>query len=264
LSVAPDREDEIDDSEPLPPAIPAATLVLMRDRADGPPEILMTERHADMAFAAGALVFPGGRIDPEDEAAAASFPAFVDAAARIAAIRETIEETGLLPAVTPAASDEDAAVVRAELADGAVLTDALSWRGLALQLGALTPFARWKPNFRETRRFDTLFFIAEAEAEAAEAELAEGEAVSSRWDSAVDILAEIEAGRAHAIFPTRRNLERLARFASIEEVLADAARHAVETITPWVEVRDGAPHVCIPEGIGYPVTSEPLETARRH
>jgi 8-oxo-dGTP pyrophosphatase MutT (NUDIX family) len=261
--VAPDREVEIDESEPLPPAIPAATLILMRDRPGAPPEILMTERHADMAFAAGALVFPGGRIDPEDEDAAAEFPTFADAAARIAAIRETIEETGLLTAVSPAASDEDAALVRAALASGASLADALAGRGLALKLGALTPFARWKPNFRETRRFDTLFFTAEAEADAAEAELAEAEAVRSLWASAADILAEIEAGRAHAIFPTRRNLERLARFVSIEEVRADAARHKVETITPWVEQRDGGPHVCIPEGIGYPVTSEPLETARR-
>jgi 8-oxo-dGTP pyrophosphatase MutT (NUDIX family) len=253
----------MDDAKPLPPAIPAATLILMRDRVGAPPEILMTERHADMAFAAGALVFPGGRIDPEDEAAAVAFPGFADAAARIGAIRETIEETGIVPAVTPAASVEDAAAVRAELASGTVLADALAGRGLALALGQLTPFARWKPNFRETRRFDTLFFIAEAEADAAAAELAEAEAVSARWDSAADILAEIEAGRAHAIFPTKRNLERLARFASIDEALADAARHAVETITPWVEVRGGAPHVCIPEGIGYPVTSEPLETARR-
>lgn len=253
----------MDDSEPLPPAIPAATLVLMRDRVGAPPEILMTERHADMAFAAGALVFPGGRVDAEDEAAAVDFPVFPDAAARIAAIRETIEETGIVPAVTPAASDEDAAAIRAGLTAGTGLAEALAERGLTLMLGQLTPFARWKPNFRETRRFDTLFFIAEAEADAAEAELAEGEAVSSRWDSAAEILAEIEAGRAHAIFPTRRNLERLARFASIEEALADAARHQVETITPWVEFREGAPHVCIPEGIGYPVTSEPLETARR-
>jgi hypothetical protein len=168
-----------------------------------------------------------------------------------------------VPAVTPAASAEDAAAVRAELAAGAGLVEALAGRGLALALGQLMPFARWKPNFRETRRFDTLFFIAEAEADAAEAGLAEAEAVSSRWDSAADILAEIHAGRAHAIFPTKRNLERLARFASIDEARADAARHPVETITPWVEVRNGAPHVCIPEGIGYPVTSEPLESARR-
>jgi len=235
----------------------------MRDRAEGPPEILMTERHADMAFAAGALVFPGGRIDPEDEAAAADFPSFADAAARIAAIRETIEETGILSAVIPAASDEDAALVRAALTGGAGLADALGGRGLALDLAKLTPFARWLPNFRETRRFDTLFFIAEAEADAAEAELAEAEAVRALWASAADILAEIEAGAAHAIFPTKRNLERLARFGSIAEAQADAARHPVETITPWVEERGGAPHVCIPEGIGYPVTSEPLETARR-
>ena len=253
----------MDDAEPLPPAIPAATLVLMRDREHGPPEILMTERHSEMVFAAGALVFPGGRIDPQDEAAAAEFPGFIDAEARIAAIRETIEETGIVPAVAPVASDEDAAMVRAELAGGAALSDALAKRGLVLQLGALTPFARWKPNFRETRRFDTLFFIAEAEADAAEAELAEAEAVRSLWASAAEILAEIEAGRAHAIFPTRRNLERLARFGSIDEARADAARHPVEMITPWVEQRGGVPHVCIPAGIGYPVTAEPLETARR-
>lgn len=253
----------MDDSKPLPPAIPAATLILMRDRANGPPEILMTERHADMAFAAGALVFPGGRIDPEDETDAAAYPGFPDAAARIAAIRETIEETGILPAVTPVASDEDAEMVRAAFATGAALPEALAGRGLALDLAQLTPFARWLPNFRETRRFDTLFFIAEAEADAAEAGLAEAEAVRSLWASATDIIAEIEAGRAHAIFPTRRNLERLARFGSIDEARADAAFHPVETITPWVEQRDGAPHVCIPEGIGYPVTSEPLETARR-
>ncbi len=253
----------MDDAQPLPPAIPAATLILMRDRQGGPPEILMTERHADMAFAAGALVFPGGRIDPEDGVAAAAFPGFADAAARIASIRETIEETGILPAVKPVASDEDAEVVRAGLVGGVALPDALEGRGLALDLAQLTPFARWLPNFRETRRFDTLFFIAEAEANAAEAELAEAEAVRSLWASAADIIAEIEAGRAHAIFPTRRNLERLARFASIADARADAALFPVDTITPWVEQRDGAPHVCIPEGIGYPVTSEPLETARR-
>ena len=76
-------------------------------------------------------------------------------------------------------------------------------------------------------------------------------------------VADIEAGKAHAIFPTRRNLERLALFASIEEARADAARHEVRTITPWVEEREGRRFVCIPDGIGYPVTSEPYESARR-
>ena len=136
-------------------------------------------------------------------------------------------------------------------------------RTLALDPGALTPFARWCPNFRETRRFDTLFFLAEAPAGGGEPVGSERGAVRAFWASAADILADVEAGRAHVIFPTRRNLERLARFGSIAEARADAARHPVTRITPWLEERDGSMHVCIPEGIGYPVTSEPLETARR-
>ena len=248
-------------AEPDDP-IPAATLVLMRPVSGGPPELLMTERSGRMAFAAGALVFPGGRIDADDRRAAEDWP-IADAAARIAAIRETLEETGIAAGIAPA---PDAAAAEA-LRDGIVaerpLAGLLGELGLALDLEALTPFARWCPNFRETRRFDTLFFLAEAPADAPEPVISEAEAVRAFWASAPEILAEVDAGHAHVIFPTRRNLERLARFASIAEIYADAARHPVTRITPWVADVDGAPHVCIPEGIGYPVTSEPLETARR-
>ena len=102
----------------LPDAIPAATLILMRPAAAaGPPEILMLERAETMAFAAGALVFPGGRIDPEDEAAAERFPRLPDAAARIAAIRETIEETGLAPGLTPTPNAATIAALRQGIAD---------------------------------------------------------------------------------------------------------------------------------------------------
>jgi 8-oxo-dGTP pyrophosphatase MutT (NUDIX family) len=247
--------------EDLPPPIPAATLILMRPAAAGrPPEILMMERAAHMAFAAGALVFPGGRIDPADHDAAARLaPRLEDGAARIAAVRETIEETGIAPAL---AEIPDASGLRADLAAGTAFADGLERRGLTLDLGALTPFARWCPNFREARRFDTLFYLAEAPPGAA-ASADEAEAVRTFWSSARDTLAEIEAGRAHAIFPTRRNLERLARFASLDEARDDARRHPVRRITPWVEERDGARWVCIPEGIGYPVTAERYETARR-
>src|SRR6478752_2429270 len=76
--------------------IPAATLVVMRERDNGPPELLIVERSAAMRFAGGALVFPGGRVDPGDHALAALHGGDADdLAARIAAIRETIEEAGL-------------------------------------------------------------------------------------------------------------------------------------------------------------------------
>jgi 8-oxo-dGTP pyrophosphatase MutT (NUDIX family) len=242
--------------------IPAATLVLMRAREGGPPELLVMERTGGMAFAAGALVFPGGRIDADDHDAAAAFH-LPDAAGRIAAIRETIEETGLTPGLVPAPDSATAQDLRQGLAGGRPLAALLDAAGLALDLEALTPFARWCPNFRETRRFDTLFFLAEAPPDTPDPVVAEAEAVRAFWAGAAEILAEVDAGQAHVIFPTRRNLERLARFASIAEVYADAARHPVTRITPWLADVNGAPHVCIPEGIGYPVTSEPLETARR-
>ena len=247
----------------LPEPVPAATLVLMRERFGGPPELLVTERTGHMAFAAGALVFPGGRIDPEDDEAASRHAGFADGAARIAAVRETIEETGIAPAIAPEPGRETLLRLREGALRNRPLDLLLAEHGLALDLGALTPFARWCPNFRETRRFDTLFFLAEAPAGAPEPVADEHEAVRAFWASAADILKEIEAGEAHAIFPTRRNLERLARFGSIAEARADAARHPVRCITPWIEERDGRPHVCIPEDAGYPVTAEPLETARR-
>ncbi|HEX8223517.1 MAG TPA: NUDIX hydrolase [Allosphingosinicella sp.] len=246
----------------LPEAIPAATLILMRPAAGaGPPEILMLERAETMAFAAGALVFPGGRIDPEDHAAAARFPEIADAAARIAAIRETIEETGVAPAIQP---QPNAEALRAAMGPDRPFAALLDEMGLSLELDALTPFARWCPNFREARRFDTLFYLAEAPAGGRTLHSAdETESVHTFWASAATVLAELEAGRAKAIFPTRRNLERLAGFSSLDEARADAGRHPVRQITPWVEERDGRRFVCIPEGIGYPVTAEPYESARR-
>ncbi|HEX8126557.1 MAG TPA: NUDIX hydrolase [Allosphingosinicella sp.] len=246
----------------LPEAIPASTLILMRPSASGAlPEILMLERSETMAFAAGALVFPGGRIDPQDHVLAERFPEIEDAAARIAAIRETIEETGVAPALDPA---PDAAALRKAMASGRPFEALLDEMGLALDLAALTPFARWCPNFREARRFDTLFYLAEAPGGGRTLHSAdETESVHTFWASASTVLGEIEAGRAKAIFPTRRNLERLARFGSLDEARADAKLHPVRRITPWVEEREGRRLVCIPEGIGYPVTSEPYESARR-
>jgi 8-oxo-dGTP pyrophosphatase MutT (NUDIX family) len=251
-------------SEALPEPIPAATLILMRACAGRPPEILIMERAQTMAFAAGALVFPGGRIEEDDHASAARVaPHLSDGAARIAAIRETIEETGIAAALHPPPDDATLAALRTRLAANRPFADLLAEHGLALDPEALTPFARWCPNFRETRRFDTLFYLAEAPPGANLATADRTEAARAFWASAADVLADLDAGRGHAIFPTRRNLERLATFASLDEARADASRFPVRKITPWVEERDGRRFVCIPADAGYPVTEEPFETARR-
>ena len=248
----------------LPEPIPAATLILMRPKRGGPPELLVMERSQGMAFAAGALVFPGGRIDPDDEELARRIgDGSEHDAARIAAIRETIEETGIAPALRPLPSPELIAELRAELHRGAPFSALTERHGLELDLAALTTFARWCPTFKEARRFDTLFFITEAPEGAAAPTVSEAEAVRTMWASAAQVLEEADSGRARIIFPTRRNLERLARFASLEEARADAERHPVQKIVPWIEERSGTEWLCIPEDAGYPVTSELLATARR-
>lgn len=250
--MAPEAEAE------LPAAIPAATLVLMRDRP-GAPELLMIERGADMAFAPGAMVFPGGRIDPDDRRLRHD----ETGAAKVAAVRETIEETGIAVGLRPQPDEVLEAEIRRRLHAGAALSALLAKHRVALDLDALVPFTRWRPNFRETRRFDTLFFLARAPADSRVPTADATESVHAVWTTARDVLDRADAGEAHMIFPTRRNLERLARFASFDEATADAAAHAIEPIVPWIEERGGEAWLCIPEGRGYPVTTERLETARR-
>jgi len=253
-----------DDSEPLPEAIPAATLVIFRDRADGSPELLMVERAKAMAFAGGALVFPGGRIDPGDRLLAALPPhdRFDDAAARLAAVRETVEEAGLAVALEPPPSPAALARLRAALHAGEPLADALAAAGTAPALDQLVSFARWRPAHRGMRLFDTWFYLARAPHDA-EATVDRTENVRLSWMPAADVLAEADAGRVTIIFPTRRNLERLALFNSFDEAVAHARAHPVRVVTPWTEDRDGVAHLCIPDDLGYPVTSQPTDAAFR-
>lgn len=248
----------------LPTPIPAATLVIFREPPGGPPELLMVERAKAMAFAAGALVFPGGRIDPGDRALAADLGGDPDdTAARIAAIRETIEEAGLPIGLSATPPTSALATLRTALHAGEPFAEALATAHASLDLDALVPFARWLPQHPGMRIFDTRFYLARLPADAPAASVDATENVSLRWASAAQVLAEADAGRATIIYPTRRNLERLAQFGSFAQALAQAKAIPIRTITPWQEERGGRPHLCIPADLGYPVTSEPLGNAMR-
>lgn len=245
----------------------AATVVIVRDRPDGPPDILMMERASTMAFAAGALVFPGGGVDAHDLKLAARIDHGLEldeAAARIAAIRETIEESGLGVGLAGAVDGPVIMSLRQGLLDGTMLGDLLDSHGLALALDELTPFARWHPAPFEKaiRVYDTRFYLARAP-EGQEAIADATENVHLFWSSAAATLARCDAGQGHVIYPTRRNLERLALAGSHADLVAHAAAYPVEKVRPWFEDRGGERHLCIPDHLGYPVTSEPLRHARR-
>lgn len=237
------------------PAIPAATLVMVRERPRHAPELLMVERAEAMAFAGGALVFPGGRIDASDRQMAPS----ESAAAIVAAIRETLEEAAIPVGLSPAPSAQASLELQRELLADRPFESLLREHGFELRLDALIPFARWVPKFHATRRFDTLFFLTRAPGPDWMPHFVEGECSGAFWISAAEALDREQRGEARLIFPTRRNLERLAKHDSFEAMRADAEAHAIEPISPWVEEIDGENFITIPEGIGYPVTRERLD-----
>jgi 8-oxo-dGTP pyrophosphatase MutT (NUDIX family) len=145
----------------------AATLILIR-RGAGPLEVLMGKRSAAHRFMPGKYVFPGGRLDAGDMRVAHDGDLRPEVLARLArhggdmrarglaraAIRETFEEAGLVlgrPSERPLRSKAEAWAQFLAL-------------GVEPDLGALTYVARAiTPPYRD-RRFDTRFFIAEAEA----------------------------------------------------------------------------------------------------
>jgi 8-oxo-dGTP pyrophosphatase MutT (NUDIX family) len=123
---------------------PASTVVLLRDGSDGL-EVALLQRSTHLGFARGMYVFPGGALDPDDSALGDPW--------RVAAVRETFEECGVLLS-TPA--PPAAALAQRERNFGTLLAE------FALQpdLAALHPFAHWVTPAVESRRFDTRFFAA--------------------------------------------------------------------------------------------------------
>jgi 8-oxo-dGTP pyrophosphatase MutT (NUDIX family) len=237
-------------------AIPAATVIVVRDRPNGAPELLMVERAPGMAFAAGALVFPGGRIDEADRALAGELGA--DAAV-VAAVRETLEETAIPVGLSPLPAKPQALELQRALVADQPFAKLLADAGLSIEAEVLTPFARWVPKFHAVRRFDTLFFVASCPPGEWQPSVVEGECSGALWITAQEVLDRDGRGEARLIFPTRRTLERLALHASFEAIRADALAHPIEPVTPWVEERAGEKFITIPGHLGFPVTEERLD-----
>lgn len=255
-------------------ATPAAGLILLRDAPAL--EVLMTERHQSMGFAGGALVFPGGKIDPADRD-----PAWAEhcdgwdettpdlRAPALAAIREAFEEAGVLIArtgegeIAAAAVDDLREAWRGRLAESneAFLPMVLS-EGLRLCFDRLTLFAHWIAPPGLHRRFDTIFFASPCPFEQS-GSADGGEATEAVWLRPRAALDAAAAGRRRLIFPTKRKLELLELGANTAETLRLARERPIEPIMPSVEQRNGEPWLTIPRHLGYPVTEEALSASAR-
>lgn len=255
--------------EPLPVATPAATMVIFRENPDGgAPLLLMVERIKAMAFAGGAAVFPGGKVDPADfdyaQMLAGPLP-LDETAARLGAIRETIEEAGLALGLAGVSDPADCDAARAALHDGESLQAVCNRHGWKPDFAQLVPWSRWRPPAFEnaTRVFDTRFYLVDAGNTAPLATVDHTENRALFWASAADVLAKADKGEVKIIFPTRRNLERLAMFGSFDAAAAHAAEHPVSTVLTYVDKREDGNWLCIPDGHGYPVTEESFDSAMR-
>jgi 8-oxo-dGTP pyrophosphatase MutT (NUDIX family) len=252
--------------------VPAATIIIFRNGPEGgPPEVLMTVRSRNLTFAGGMAVFPGGRVDAADFELGEAFVREGDgaldveeAAHQIAAVRETLEETRLALGLAGDIDAAKAAEARAMLMSEGALAPVLEAFGWSLDLSAIAPFARWFPKNEDVpRAYDTRFYLADLGTGAVDVSIDHAENTRLFWTTAEGALEAAERDEIKVIFPTRRNLERLALFASFEEAKAHGAAFPIRRITPKVEERGGVPLVTIPEDIGYPITAEPLDRAYR-
>jgi 8-oxo-dGTP pyrophosphatase MutT (NUDIX family) len=250
----------------------ASTVLLLRDGvAHGGAaglEVFMVVRHHEIDFASGALVFPGGKVDPGDgDPALAGRCGGVLAVGRefrVAAIRETFEEAGIFLARPRGAADlldpdRHGRIVEkyhaALDAGDIVIRDVVEAEDLDLACDLLVPFAHWITPEWQRRRFDTHFFAARTP-EKLLARHDGTESVDSVWITPADALADAEAERRTVVFPTRMNLGKLGRSATVEAALAAARATPVVTVLPQVEMVEGGRFIRIPAEAGYGVTGE--------
>ena len=260
-------------SDPAPPRL-SATILLLRDDPDL--QVLMVKRHYEIDFASGAYVFPGGKANDEDADPAWSANCDGDfsgeeQAARVSAIREAYEESGIILARSKANRGPDAALVGADVADalapmrGAIdrreksFLELIKENDLVLALDALVHFGHWITPTMMPKRFDTHFYLA-ATPPGQVAEQDGRETTEAVWVGPQDALDLEAADKATIIFPTRMNLGKLAETATTDAALSRFASEAVITVLPVIgKDDDGSPCLHIPKEAGYIQSTEPLQ-----
>ena len=261
--------------------VPAATVVLVREGAVGPeggsrresaagPEALLLRRNRATGFVPGAYVFPGGRVDAADgeDALARCWDGLTrDGAERRlglgpdadppaiayygAAVREAVEETGLLPGVVAVrgagggggaeggaeGGELSGKAVRdareALLGEGVPFARVLRRLGARLDGAAVEYIAHWVTPVVEPRRYDTRFFAARVPRGAA-VMYDEREMTDAVWLTPHAALARHRDGRLPMIFPTIRTLEDLCDFETVDELLAYYRSRVITRVQPEI------------------------------
>src|SRR6201994_126181 len=260
---------------------PASTILLLRDgtaAVDGKSrdvdgksrdeiEVFMMVRHYEIDFNSGALVFPGGSVDASDKEIIERPDLYsggerLDAAAlsfRIAAIRETFEESGILLArpkgskalVDAKRASEIEAAHRSDLNERkTIFMKVLTDNGMLVALDELVPYAHWITPEGMPKRYDTWFFLAAAPPDQLGAHDGK-ESTDSVWGSPRAALAGGESGRFKLPFPTTRNLIKLGKQSHVKAALDGSRGKSIVTVMPVMTRLNGGRQLRIPKEAGY-------------
>jgi 8-oxo-dGTP pyrophosphatase MutT (NUDIX family) len=228
-------------NEPPVPAKPAATVILLRDAAEGL-EVFLIRRHGAMSFAAGMHVFPGGVVDPADAVGRETAEALTQAA-----IRETFEETGVLLAT--GSVDQRAALEADRLAligHRTTLDEVVARHGLVPRPDWLRAWSHWiTPEF-EPRRYDTWFYVALTPFDQDPREVG-GESDAALWATPANALAAQRRGEWLLMPPTEITLRGLSGYACATDAFASAASRRITAILPTIDLDAALPRFVFTE-----------------
>lgn len=206
-----DEGDRVVALVPLhPPVEPrlAVSVVPVRDGPDGL-EVYVQHRASTMDFAAGAVVFPGGRVDPVDRAAVATHPATGQPATEPPGSEDVWASTSVGLAADPAGEQ---AVLRA-----AAVRELAEETGLTVAVTELLPWDWWVTPVGSPKRFDTYFFVLDGAGRALRNITTE--AVTAGWEPVARLLARAAASEVRLMTPTRVILAELAELGRADQVL---------------------------------------------
>jgi 8-oxo-dGTP pyrophosphatase MutT (NUDIX family) len=114
-----------------------------------------------------------------------------------------------------------------------------------IDAGELVKYSRWiTPELIEIR-FDTHFFLARAPA-GTRARADGVECVDLRWSTPRAALDAHAGGQLALVFPTKRHLEELSAFGTVDELLEHAREQDIRPVLPRIVMRGDTAHVHLP------------------
>lgn len=249
----------------------AATVVMLRDGPDGL-QVLLMRRHQASDVLGGVYVFPGGKLDPEDQHPAwqqrlsqdnttlhqrlhePDIPSERASGLFVAAMREAYEECRVLLGCAPHADAQAQALLQA-LRSGQNWHQAFQTQALNLHTEPLLPWCRWITPRQASvthKRFDTRFFVTQVPDDQL-AEHDNHEATETLWIQPREALLRYWRREIELAPPQIMSLVHLSRHSHAQSVLTEAQNRRPPVIEPEPFDQEGVRTICYPGDPRHPV-----------